>query len=181
MLILGGFWLLLPPAEQDPTQAPGSPPGPHPAGANRWAQPADPALPLPREAPPTLLPGAEERVSDLHHPDLPPENDLSIVLEVLREFHRVVGKMPPGGENREILSALLGHNPGRMAFLPAGLPALSEQGELLDRWGNPYFLHPVSADRIEVISAGPDGRLWTGDDLGSLESPTGPESFAPLE
>jgi hypothetical protein len=35
----------------------------------------------------------------------------------------------------------------------------------LDRFGTPYFFHPISETRIDVRSAGPDRKLWTEDDV----------------
>ena len=42
-------------------------------------------------------------------------------------------------------------------------------GELVDRWGTPYFFHSVSAEKMEIVSAGPDKELWTDDDVVSLQ------------
>jgi hypothetical protein len=35
---------------------------------------------------------------------------------------------------------------------------------MCDRWGTPYFFHQVSKTEMEIRSAGPDRRMWTGDD-----------------
>ena len=56
---------------------------------------------------------------------------------------------------------------------------LNEAGQLLDRFGNPYYFHPVSEQMIEIRSAGPDGKLWTNDDV-ALEDETGGEAFKNL-
>ena len=50
------------------------------------------------------------------------------------------------------------------AALPADHPAVRD-GKLIDRWGTPWQVHPLAADKIELRSAGPDRRLYTADDL----------------
>jgi hypothetical protein len=41
---------------------------------------------------------------------------------------------------------------------------LNDKGELVDRWGTPYFFHQLSRDHMEIRSAGPDKVMWTQDD-----------------
>jgi|GEM_PF-4886781 len=41
----------------------------------------------------------------------------------------------------------------------------SEHGELLDRFGTPFFFYADSADRMEIRSAGPDKAKYTEDDI----------------
>jgi hypothetical protein len=36
---------------------------------------------------------------------------------------------------------------------------------LLDRWGTPYYFHPIARNVLGLRSAGPDGKLWTADDV----------------
>ena len=43
--------------------------------------------------------------------------------------------------------------------------AVNEKGELIDRWGTPFFLHQLSARQMEIRSAGPDREMWTEDDV----------------
>jgi len=43
-------------------------------------------------------------------------------------------------------------------------------GLALDRWKTPYFSHKQSESKIEIISAGPDRRLWSSDDIRLTES-----------
>jgi hypothetical protein len=70
----------------------------------------------------------------------------------------------PVGENSEITAALRGRNRLGFAFIPVDCPAINAKGELCDRWGSPYFFHQLSGEKMEIRSAGPDRRLWTGDD-----------------
>ncbi len=115
-----------------------------------------------------LLPGGRELVIELNNRNQPPERDLEILDGVLSEYRRVFGQNPPGGLNAEITAALLGANDRGLAVIPSGLPAVNSAGELVDRWDTPYFFHPVSRTIMEVLSAGPDGRLWTSDDVGKI-------------
>ncbi len=53
--------------------------------------------------------------------------------------------------------------------LSRGCPPSSRRtnavGELLDIWGTPYFFHQMSAQQMEIRSAGLDKTLWTQDDI----------------
>ena len=117
--------------------------------------------PFPKEI--TLLPIAEESLK-LNRADTSPQDDLEL-LEVLLEGYRRALKENPSGENAEIVAALMGRNPRGVAVLPTNHPALGADGQLLDRWGTPYFFHSVNSQTKEIISAGPDKKLWTPDDI----------------
>ena len=71
----------------------------------------------------------------------------------------------PIGGNEDLAAALRGENANRQAFLPAGHRAFDSSGRLVDRWGTPVFVHPLAAREIEFRSAGPDRKLFTGDDI----------------
>lgn len=71
---------------------------------------------------------------------------------------------PPLGDNRDIAAALAGRNRLGLIFVPTNDPALRD-GQLVDRWGTPYWFHPRAPDAIDVASAGPDRTLFTADDL----------------
>ncbi len=117
----------------------------------------------------TLIPALGEIVAELNDPAQPPTHDLEILQNLLGQYRRIFGENPPGGENSEITAAMLGSNPRKLAVLPTDLPALNSRGELRDRWGTPYYFHPVSRIQMGLLSAGPDRQLWTTDDLGTLE------------
>lgn len=70
----------------------------------------------------------------------------------------------PWGDNRDITAALSGQNPRRVALIPPGHPAISRDGELLDRWGTPMLFHQLSGTAMEMRSAGPDRVFYTADD-----------------
>ena len=87
-------------------------------------------------------------------------------LEQVFELYRFVFKANPvGSENQEIMAQLLGNNAKKLVFFPRNHPSLNEDGVLLDRWGTPYYFHPLSAQLMDMRTAGPDGNLWTDDDL----------------
>lgn len=108
-----------------------------------------------------VLPIAAEIV--LNAPDTAPLDDIGTLDLVISTYRKNLGANPVG-ENEEITAALLGANPKRLVYLPESGSFLSK-GELVDRWGTPYFFHSVAADRLEIRSAGPDREMWTGDDV----------------
>lgn len=83
---------------------------------------------------------------------------------MLRNFRTRMNENPVG-TNAEIMKAVMGGNPFNAQLGPPPGQSLNEQGELVDRWGTPYFFHQLSKDTMEVRSAGPDGVLWNADDL----------------
>jgi hypothetical protein len=103
--------------------------------------------------------------SQLAEPDGTAEEDVGNLEELVRSFTRFVGTAPEGGLNYEIVRSLQGDNPMHMVFLAKDHPKLNAEGELLDRFGTPYYFHPVSKTQIDVRSAGPDKALWSNDDI----------------
>ena len=82
---------------------------------------------------------------------------------MVREYRDAVGENPVG-TNAEIVKAVMGDN---LKQAKIGLPegqGINGKGELVDRWGTPYFFHQVSKSEMEIRSAGPDREMWTGDD-----------------
>ncbi|WP_269542155.1 hypothetical protein [Cerasicoccus fimbriatus] len=105
----------------------------------------------------------------LNAPDLSAQDDVANVHQLLVQMFGVwKSQRRPMSLNAEFTQALTGDNPSRLAFVPPNHPAIID-GELTDRWGQPYYFHQLSLDRIEVRSAGPDQRLYTEDD--ALYSP----------
>ncbi len=115
-----------------------------------------------------ILPGAGDLFSTFNAPEKPPLQDLEILEEAFSKYRQVFGQNPTGGTNSEITASLTGKNTKGLAIVPPEFSAVNPDGELIDRWGTPYFFHPVSRRVMEVLSAGPDGLLWTGDDIGSI-------------
>lgn len=71
----------------------------------------------------------------------------------------------PVGTNAEIMKAIMGGNEAGARLGPPAGQELNGDGELVDRWGTPYFFHQLSKDKMEVRSAGADMKMWTSDDL----------------
>ena len=83
---------------------------------------------------------------------------------MLRDFRTRMGENPVGS-NAEIMQALMGGNSAGARLGPSSEQSLNAEGELVDRWGTPYFFHQLSKSSMEIRSAGPDRRMWTADDL----------------
>lgn len=92
------------------------------------------------------------------------EADLEAILLMLRDFRTRLGENPVGS-NAEIMRAVMGGNEAKARLGPPSGQQLNEGGELVDRWGTPYFFHQLSKTSMEIRSAGPDARLWTVDDV----------------
>jgi hypothetical protein len=156
--------------EPDPAPAPHAPLA-APPGAPRSALPAPPASPAP--ARPALVPVAPDPrhprsplADPLHSPATTAADDLRAVGEILRLYRERFGAYPAFETNAQLVNALAGANPRRLALLPRDAPAVSPaRGELLDRWGTPLHFHSVSREHLELRSAGPDRALYTADDL----------------
>ncbi len=90
--------------------------------------------------------------------------DFDRISLMFRDYRALAGENPVG-TNAEIMQAMMGGNPKAAQLGPPEGQTLNEKGELLDRWGTPYFFHQLSKDLMEIHSAGPDRRLGTRDDL----------------
>lgn len=118
---------------------------------------------LPEQIVPAV--GVEEIAAQLHSSDIAPEEDIQILQQVLYRYRQATGSNPGGGENGAIADRLFGKNERGVRFLPDREGWVNRDGELVDRWGTPYFFHSVSAEEMEIVSAGPDKELWTDDDV----------------
>lgn len=83
---------------------------------------------------------------------------------MLRDYRTLTGENPVG-TNAEIMKSIMGDNPKGAQLGPPEGQGLNAQGELIDRWGTPYFFHQLSKDLMEIHSAGPDRRMWNEDDI----------------
>ena len=152
-----------------PTPAPQPPPIP-PASPGRPALvPVAPSPSFPRSPLADALNSSSTTAQD----------DLRAVGRMLALYRERFGAYPAFGDNAQLVNALAGANPRRIALLPRDVPAVSAAtGELLDRWGTPYVFHAVSRTALEIRSAGPDREAYTADDLltplGDAAAPAGP-------
>lgn len=103
-------------------------------------------------------------LAQLNQPNSDPQNDIRIIEHLLQEAHSAFHALPTG-DHDEVVSFLRGQNSLNIAYFPEDDPNLNADGEIIDRWGTPYFFHTLSRDRIEVRSAGPDKLHWSEDDL----------------
>lgn len=123
--------------------------------------------------PPALLPA---RIGTPENPlhswerllvaDGSPREDLASLADLTTNYLQAVpsARRPALGFNEDLARALTDRETLGDAALPATHPALVG-GRLIDRWGTPWQIHPLSADIIQLRSAGPDQRLYTADDL----------------
>lgn len=134
----------------------------------RIASSVVPGMPLARSAstppaPKAALAGGK-RPSAAPLPQAEGKEDAENVQRMLRDFHTRMGENPVGS-NAEIMKAVMGGNPVNARLGPPPGQSLNGEGELMDRWGTPYFFHQLTKDSMEVRSAGPDHTMWTADDL----------------
>lgn len=92
------------------------------------------------------------------------QDDIDAILYALEYYTRALSENPLGS-NRWITEALSGENHKGIVLLDPMHPAISDTGELLDRWGSPFWFHPQTDALIEIFSAGPDKTLFTEDDI----------------
>ncbi len=90
--------------------------------------------------------------------------DMDKVSLMIRDF-RTRMKENPVGTNAEIMRAVMGENAKGAKLGPPEGQQLNGKGELLDRWGSPYFFHQMSRTEMEIKSAGPDRQMGTSDDI----------------
>jgi hypothetical protein len=160
-LLIAAVWWQLPRSTRESAAAP-------PEQARRLVAEGRAAMASPTAQGIQLLPGVATPAVELNAPDHDPDRDIEILESVVSEYRRIFGRNPPGGLNVEITAALTGQNPRRLAVLSPDSAALNAAGEVVDRWGTPFYFHPVSAVTMEVLSAGPDRLLWTSDDVGRI-------------
>ena len=146
------------------------PGGARPPGALAQPQAAPaPSAPQPAKTSsgPVVSPNGEEPshlADQLNSPATDIHSDLRIVNELFDQYRSAVHGPNPVGENAEIVAVLTGKNRLDYSFLPPNHPAINTAGQLVDRWGTPFFFHQLSADQMQIRSAGPDRKLYTADD-----------------
>jgi len=114
-----------------------------------------PASPMPPH-PESVLLGTER---------LSPPAQARLVAGILDSFRESEGAYPTAEDNPGVIRQLLGENSTRRAFLSPDTPAINAEGALLDAEGSPYHFHFISSQELELRSAGPDGQLYSEDDI----------------
>lgn len=89
----------------------------------------------------------------------------ALLLEILRFYRMEFGSFPAGQENSDIMNALTGNNPDKLPVFPRKHPRIDARGNIIDAWGNPFIFHPIDSQHLEVRSKGPDGEIFTDDDI----------------
>ena len=156
LLLVVGFlaWLAWPHA---PERATATPPNQRVVAAPNENRASKIAFPLD---------GVSPLADSLNAPAGTIRRELEILDEVLAAWQtNFPHEGNPVGENAEITAALAGENKLRFAFVAPHHPAINARGELCDRWGTPFFFHALSGTQMEIRSAGPDKKMWTGDDV----------------
>lgn len=122
-----------------------------------------------------LVPMAVAMIAPPIPPDLPPPKprlvhspealkDMEDIQFMLRDYRTRLGDNPTG-TNAEIMKEMMGGNRVQARLGPPEGQKVNDEGELLDRWGVPYFFHQLSKNEMEIRSAGPDRAMWTNDDV----------------
>lgn len=101
----------------------------------------------------------------LHSQEASAEEDLDYLEQIFGLYRLSFQLNPVAGDNQMIMEALLGNNPEKLVVFPSDHPSLDATGQLLDRWGTPYFFHALSGTKMEIFSAGPDREFNTSDDI----------------
>jgi hypothetical protein len=161
LLVIPGVWLAVSRwVEKQPRPSPPETPPP--------AVQADPPPPVP-ELLPARQPTPESPTNSFERllaADGTPAEDRAALEDIVINFlqsapHNI---RPPLGTNDEITRALMDRDALGESAIPASHPAIIA-GQLVDRWGLPWWFHQLSADVIDVRSAGPDRKLFTADDV----------------
>ncbi len=170
LILTVGFGLL-----QKRIFIPSTDPAPHETPAVQKHLPDERLGETPKNPKPPIRPSAQPHHSPLANElgASSPQHDVDCVHALLRQYLRILKNRRgrPLGDISDLALVLTGKNPMDLALLPPDHPTLSKDGRLVDRWGTAYFLHPESAGRFEIRSAGPDRKLFTADDL--VASPIG--------
>jgi hypothetical protein len=111
------------------------------------------------------FPDAFPEIAQLNSPTTSVRDDLILLSNVFASWQTFFPRDGnPWGDNRDITAALSGKNARNVALIPPNHPAISPDGELLDRWGTPLLFHQLSGTAMELRSAGPDRIFYTADD-----------------
>eukprot|EP01031_Cornospumella_fuschlensis_P007461 gene7461-9241_t len=139
-----------------------------------------PSKPAPQVAPPTAVPvfappvktvdrraidpEIQRLADELAEKNQTPARDLEIVGEFISLYTKVFKQGNPIGLNEDITAVLTGQNEKKGVLFPPN-NSMIVKGQLVDRWGTPYWFHPSSSWQMEIRSAGPDKNLFNADDV----------------
>lgn len=138
------------------------------AAARKPMPPPSPAVKL-SMAPPVIAnpnaidPDIQRLADQLANKEQTPMRDLEIINDFVKLYSKAFGSNPIG-MNEDITAVLTGHNYTKGVLFPPNSPMIVK-GQLVDRWGTPYWFHPNSGTQMEIRSAGEDKNLFTPDDV----------------
>lgn len=113
------------------------------------------------------------KADKLNSPDQSIHDDLQIVADFVDLLSRA-GVSVSFGENTDITAALTGTQfAGQKGHVFPRQHNAIRGGQLVDRWGSPFWFHANGPGRLEIRSAGPDRQLFTLDDVIRNPSPAG--------
>ncbi|HYF37289.1 MAG TPA: hypothetical protein VD994_18450, partial [Prosthecobacter sp.] len=145
---------------------------PRPARPPEPAGPSQPPQAAPAPASTVYIdPALQEQADRLHAPETTPQEDLEILADFIQTYSKALAGNPVG-ENQDITAALTGYGGTRGRVFPPNHRTIVN-GELVDRWGTPYWFHPNNGTQMEIRSAGPDRQLFNADDVVNGASPPG--------
>ncbi|MEM8954295.1 MAG: hypothetical protein AAGD22_09115 [Verrucomicrobiota bacterium] len=107
---------------------------------------------------------AMDHARSLHSNDTTPAQDIENINAIIGLYYWIY-QQNPVGDNVDIVDQLTGNNEKKVIVLPPDHPDINANGELVDRFGNPYFFHALSEEKMDIWSYGPDGIVGTIDDV----------------
>ncbi|GHC51220.1 hypothetical protein [Roseibacillus persicicus] len=126
-------------------------------------------IPAEPESPqrPNRLTLGDQILSSYASPHSTPSSDLTLFKNYLANVFLLVKQRDSRhySTNEDLALFLLGRQGNQEAYLSEDSKLLNADRQLVDRFGSPLIVHPLSKDQIEIRSAGPDRVPYTDDDL----------------
>lgn len=97
----------------------------------------------------------------------PAERDIELMDRLLKSYRLLAKNVDSRhySSNEGIAKMLRGEGIVGLQAVGKDCVIFNDAGLLVDRWGNPYFFHPVSSRDLDIYLPGKDGVYATGDDL----------------
>ena len=89
----------------------------------------------------------------------------ALLLDLFEVDRREFWSFPAEEDDPQMMHALMGANPGKIPIFLLKHRRLDEKGALLEAWGIPFRFHSISRDLMEIRSVGPNGEIFTSDDI----------------
>ena len=87
------------------------------------------------------------------------------IASACENYLAVYGKLPEPLENQKFFAVLAGQNTNDTVFFTPDASDLNSDGELVDPWGTPFKITADAKGNLTIISAGPDRKFQTKDDI----------------